>query len=132
MIDGSIGWSKEDFIRVLYGTRAIRVPMNRHDGSIGEPREEFIPNGAFMRSRDEKGMPLKPDGLPAHRRISSVICVNEFCEVGATELTSDERHVDNAVLVFHNPYPYHRLPVDFGKCYREFRLYGEKMAWTTP
>ncbi len=131
VIDRSMDWDREDFRRELYGTPAMSGPMNRHDKSGREPPEEFIPSGAFMRRQDKTGTLLKSDGRPANRRISAVISLSEYYEEGVTELTPIEREVNHSILVFHNPYCLHPLPNGFPNGWRQFRLSGETMAWTS-
>ena len=148
---------REIMVKALFGQTKITFPVNPQTGESGPIENKFFPDGKFFETRKPSGGPLKSDGLPAYRRISAVLCIEE----GIIEkypapdpfllLDEKNRHMvwpywekardlhnsrENKVwiglraMALHNPYAYHPIPEDIFDEFPQFVTDGDKMKWT--
>jgi hypothetical protein len=148
---------RRDLVKAAYGESKITFAVNTQTGEGGPVETKFFPEGKFLNPNRPGGGLLKRDGLPAYRRISIVLCIEEKlaekhpCPSPLALLDQDHRYevwpiwkrerdlclgpdnekwVDHDVLVLHNPYAYHPLPQDMWSKFPQFVPVGDEMKWT--
>jgi hypothetical protein len=147
-------------IRAVYGESVIVSAVNVKEGRLENQRLAFDPHGKFLLRTRPGGKPLKPDGLPANRRVSAILCIEERTfethpfpadEAFVASVTDRERselfriiernqalyssHVNKLcmahdVLVLHNPYAYHPISEATWSDYPQLVRRGDGMVWT--
>jgi len=151
---------RRDLIRAAYGQEKITMPLNTETGeAAGSISTEFFQDGKFLNTTKpgSGGKPIKPDGLPAYRRISAIICIEEkrwekYPHPNPLELLQKEHRneiwpmwekaqkqyfsqdneiwIDHDVLVLHNPYAYHPINKDMWNEFPQFVPEKGVMKWT--
>ena len=148
---------RSNLLRASFGQSKITWNVNFHTGQSGPTKVKFFPDGRFLNTRKPKGGPLKRDGLPAYRRISAIVCIEEtiverypfpdsmaLLDEGQLaqlwplwERTCDlhfsldnRMWIEHHVLVLHNPYAYHAISHELFCRYPQLVPVGEKMQWT--
>jgi hypothetical protein len=146
-----------DLLKAAYGQSKIFWPIDTQTGESGPTEVMFFPDGRFLNSTTPKGQLLKPDGLPAYRRISAIVCIEEivverFPFPDPRALLSDESRselwsrwekdrelhfshknkawIDHNVLVMHNPHAYYPISQQVFSCYPQLIPVGDQMQWT--
>jgi len=131
-----IRWHREYLLHACFGSSVYRGEFDPSAGRARNFKFEFDPAGKFFRTTRPDGKVMKADGFPAHRRISALLCIEEFVEhmcpmpdyraFAIPDLPVDIRDalldqhwryhrpdnqtwIDHAVMVVHNPYALHPL-----------------------
>jgi len=131
--------------------------VNPQTGEGGPAEVKFFPEGKFLNTQLPGGKPIKSDGLPAYRRISAMLTIEETFEEKypfpnplalVDEKTrgeiwplwkrqrelhaSQENEVwtDHDVLVLHNPYAYRSLSQEVFAEFPQLVPVGNVMEWT--
>ena len=118
---------RQDLLRAAYGESKITCPIDTATGGPAGPIEvKFFPEGKFLNTTTPGGADLKPDGFPAYRRISAVVCIEEEMK----PCGSDLMWVDHRVLVLHNPYAYHPLSQVMFQEFPQLVPVWNEMQWT--
>jgi len=126
-------------------------------GETGPTEVKFFPEGKFLNTMQPGGKPLKPDGLPAYRRISVVICIEErivekypfpdpfilLNEETRGEIwplwerarnehfrSDNEAWIVHDVLVLHNPHANYSIPQKIWESFPQLVPVGDSMEWT--
>jgi hypothetical protein len=125
---------RDSLIRAAYGQTRITARFDPTTGVAGPATAEYFPNGKFLNNVLPNGKPLKPDLLPAYRRISAILCVEERPHViwnnGARRMFVQDCWLKHDVLVLHNPNAHDRISVDVFEEYPQFVEVGNSMEWT--
>ncbi len=148
---------REDLVKAAYGQSKIVVPIDRSTGMGGTAEVRFFPEGKFFNTQRPGGKPLKPDGFPAHRRISAIVCIEEklaeryplpdpfillneesrgeLCrrwrEARDLHFSNDNtKWIEHDVLVLHNPFALHPLEREIWNEFPQFLPVDGKMIWT--
>lgn len=148
---------RHDLLKAAFGQSKLTWSVNVQTGDGGPAESKFFPDGKFLNAERPGGAPLKPDGLPAYRRISLVLCVEESltekypfpnpCDLLDLKRRSDigpswehardlhfsgenEARIEHNVLVVHNPHAYHQLGQEIWKDYPQLVPSGDVMIWT--
>ncbi len=147
-------------VRAAYGKSVIVGDFNVALGRIENLRSEFAPRGKFLNKQLRGGNPIKPDGLPACRRISAMICLEErlrethpypvedlvcagsgFHAQGELSRIIDkkcdmnlshanDRWIEHAVLILHNPNAHHPISEELWTEFPQLVAREDEMAWT--
>jgi len=148
---------RHDLVKAAYGQTKITFKVDTRTGQGGPPELRFFPDGKFLSTRLPNDRPLKKDRLPAYRRISAILCIEERIAerypFPDPYVLSDEEHqheiwpiwdkarqmhfhrdnqkwIDHDVLVLHNPHAYRPLPQDMWREFPQFVPMGHEMKWT--
>lgn len=149
---------RRDVVKAAFGQSKITCPINTHTGEAAGPTEvRFFPEGKFLNTSRSNGKPLKPDGLPAYRRISAVLCLEErlmerYPEPHPFVLLDKKRRgeiwpvweeayrlhlgagntmwVEHDVLALHNPNAYHPLSQETWCNFPQLVPVDGEMKWT--
>lgn len=152
--------NRRDLVRAAYGESVITIPVDTRTGKGGDPRWEFSPHGKFLNPKLPDGRLLKRDGLPAYRRISAIVCIEEtvvakypdprpvllaasvakrdrgelmnlFVRARDAYLSPEnEMWIDHRAVVLHNPHAYHPITEDVWSAIPQLVVQGEGMIWT--
>ena len=100
----------------------ITFAVDKRTGSICSPVEtRLFPVGSFLNPNLPSGKPKKPNGKPAHTRVSAVVCIEE-------QYRESKRGgwIDHRWLVVHNPYANERVSSSvWGNCPQLIEQNGE-------
>ncbi|MBI2841719.1 MAG: hypothetical protein HYX75_25675 [Acidobacteria bacterium] len=142
---------RHDVVCAAYGENRICIPVDPLRGQVGPTEVKFSPNGKFLNPTGPNERPLKLDGLPAYRRISAILCIEEKVtqKYSLTDLplfspdgeeikrwrslysgADNDPQIDHNVMVFHNPFAYHPLSEDTFERYPQLVRSGDEMTWT--
>ena len=151
---------RNDLVKAAYGETVIAFDVNASEGRLENHRWQFSPQGKFLGTMRPGGKPLKPDGFPAYRRVSAIICIETrvvekyadpahvallagLVKTGRSELfrmydetrraynsRANEAWVDHDVLVLHNPYAYHAIRTDVWSDFPQLICDERGMHWT--
>ena len=148
---------RHDLVKAAYGETKITCPIDtRTGGPAGPVGVEFFPEGKFLNVKRPGGGALKSDGLPAHRRITAIVSIEEYMadkypHPDERELLGDDHHerwpywqraldmhmgsenerwIEHNVIVVHNPYAKHKLPDDLFAEFPQFLPVAYEMAWS--
>ena len=151
---------RHDLVKAAYGETVIAFDVNAKEGRLENHRWQFSPQGKFLGTTRPGGKPLKPDGFPAYRRISTIIGIEtkvvekvvdpahvallaSLVKSGRGELfrmydetrkaynsPANEAWVDHNVLVLHNPYAYHPIPSEPWNDFPQLICDERGMCWT--
>ncbi len=149
--------NRDDLIRAAYGQTKVTFQVNPRARSFGAAESRFFPEGKFLETMKPGGRPLKPDGLPAHRRISAILCIEEklveryphpdplflideeirdaiwpaWKEARDLHFSKDNTvWIEHDVLVLHNPHAYHTVSQEMWAEFPQFVPVGDRMEWT--
>jgi hypothetical protein len=152
--------SRRDLIKAAYGESVIAFDVNPEAGRLENHRWVFAQRGKFLNTKLPGGRPIKPDGLPAYRRIGAVLSIEEverekyrcpmdvavaaslvkegrsewnriFKELRDLYFSRDNQiRMDHAVLVLHNPNAYEPLDEDLFAEFPQLVVRDDGMVWT--
>ena len=149
--------NRHELVKAVYGEHKITIPINVHTGEAGATEVTFFPEGKFLNTMRPDGKQLKADGLPAFRRISAVVNIEEkivekhprpspFALLDKQHLddvwpiwkrdrrlhySSDNRKwIEHDVVVLHNPLAYHPVPPEMWKEFPQLVPVDGEMKWT--
>jgi len=149
--------NRKDLLKAAFGQSKITCQINMATGEIGPTEVKFFPDGKFLNTDRPGGKPLKPDGFPAYRRISAMVCIEEkiaekypfpdplvlldeeargemwppwkrACDVHFS--AENEAWIEHDVLVLHNPHAYYLLPQQMWEPFPQLVPVGDNMEWT--
>lgn len=70
--------ARDQLTKALFGHWVLKVPIDvKAPDATKNLRHKFIQDGELIARSRKDGRPLKPDGRPAHTRISAVLCIEE-------------------------------------------------------
>lgn len=149
---------RHDILRAAYGQSKITWKIDTRTGlTVGPIEPKFFPEGRFLNPNRENGKLLKPDGFPAHRRISAIITIEQVVKQKypypnpaillvdegrgerwnyfqkAVELHYSKENsmwVEHYVLVLHNPYAYHPIEQNIFGQFPQLITNGDLLEWT--
>lgn len=148
---------RHDLLKGAFGQSKITWEINTQTGEAGSTEVKFFPDGRFLNTTKPKGGSLKPDGFPAYRRISAIICIEETIQErypfpNPTMLLDETRRpfvwplwekardlhfgpenrvwIDHKVLVMHNPFAYHAISEGLFRPHPQLVQDGDHMKWT--
>ncbi|MEX1098167.1 MAG: hypothetical protein WED34_19140 [Planctomycetales bacterium] len=161
VLSPSLRWplhsNRRDLLKAAFGASKITWTVDLKTGEGGPAESRFFPEGKFLNTERPGGKPLKPDGLPAFRRISAIVVAEEvlrekypfpkpfalFDEETRDQIWplwehqrelhgSDENEIwiDHEVLVLHNPYAYHAISQQTFAMFPQLIPAGDEMRWT--
>lgn len=119
----ALAQDRYQLIQAFIGEETIEVPiaLSDKDGPIKVSDESYLgfkANGQLVR-------PGKPDGSPAHTRVSAIVS----CEEGFAE-RGQSRVVDHQIPVVHNPFAKHPIPVETFSDFVQFHRVRGGMKWS--
>ena len=153
-LGSSVVQMRNDIVGAAYGESKITTPFNPETGSLGDVNIDFFPEGRFLETMRTCGKPLKPDGLPAYRRISAILCIEErimeryprpfdddllenlglfhsWLEARQRYVSSDnDVWIDHDAIMLHNPHAYHALPQETWRAFPQLIPVDDRMEWS--
>lgn len=147
-------------VQAIYGESVIVFDVNPKRGRLENHRLEFSPRGKFLNTRLAGGQTLKSDGVPAYRRVSAVLCIEErliethpfpaddFVAAGMLDddrseifrsarrkralhdSDANELWIGHDVLLLHNPNAHNRLSEEPWNSFPQLVPRGDRMEWT--
>jgi len=153
---------RDDIERALLGRGVFKFEVALDDEPEHELRgwSEIVPNGSFLNRTRPTGQFLKRDGLPANRRISAALCIEEtlgykypspvlqlialarkpasvhefwptYARLSDAYFSREnEAWVEHRAIVLHNPHAYHPLPKASFDGLPQMNLSDGNMLWS--
>jgi len=151
---------RRDVVKAAYGQSKITFWVDTQTGESGPVEVKLFQDGKFLNKSRPNGKPLKPDGLPAYRRISAILCLEEkvvdkypppthsfvlslFDQERLRRIwpilkkawdlyysRNNEKWVEHDVIVLHNPYAYHALSPEMWRAFPQLVFVDGEMRWT--
>lgn len=122
---------RRPLLHAAYGQSKLTWQVNTRTGEAAGPlTTQFFPEGKFLETKLPGGRSLKPDGFPAYRRVSALLCIEERLVEKGTPSGTSVTWVDHNVLVLHNPYAYHPVSPDIWDEFPQLVPVGNHMEWT--
>lgn len=148
---------RRELLIAAFGQSRIVWDVDVRTGTGGPADLAFFPDGKFLNTQRPGGGSIKRDGLPAFRRISAVLVMEEeFIErypfPNPLALLDDENrseiwpywkrqrdlhldrencvYVDHRALVLHNPYAHVSLAQEYFSEFPQLIPVGDIMKWT--
>jgi len=148
---------RHDLVKAAFGQSMIAFLLNAETGEAGPMKTEFSADGNFLKRRLSNGRLLKRDGLPAYRRISAILCIEqrlkekypplnplllldeqrrdqmwaEWEAAGRKHLSCEnEMWIEHDIIVLHNPHAYCPLPLEMWKQFSQLVPANGQMKWT--
>lgn len=147
-------------VRAVYGESVLVFDVNTEQGGLVNQRLEFSPRGKFLNTQQPGGKRLKPDGFPAYRRVSAVLCIEErvrerypfpadeflACRIPDCDRgemfrrakrklalhysDANEVWIDHNILLLHNPYAYYSISESLWIDFPQLVPREDHMEWT--
>lgn len=148
---------RHDLLKAAFGHSVITWQVSSSTAEYRPAHDEFQRDGKFLNTERPGGKLLKPDGFPAYRRISVMVCIEEhlaekyplpspffvlddhlrnsfwpdYKRVCHQHFGEDnDIWIDHDVLVIHNPYAYHPVPPEMWREFPQLVPAGDVMEWT--
>lgn len=122
--------SRRELIKAAYGEDKITFLDNTQTGKDGQIEYKFSPEGKFFNTQRPGGQPLKQDGFPAYRRVSSILCIEEKIVERDPFSSENNKWIGHDVLVLHNPFAYHPISLELFRDFPQFVPVENEMRWT--
>lgn len=123
---------RHDIVKAAYGQSKIICPLNIETGeALGPVKVPFYQEGKFLNTKCPHGRSLKPDGFPAYRRISAILCIEEkFIERKLHFNSLNKTWIDHDAIILHNPHAYHPLSRQPWGTLPQLLPVHDEMKWT--